>query len=87
MLRNDGKISLFSTLTVFTNLLVARCDFGVQGPVVQSIVSLTASLRGHLVKYIPLHYKIHCYFLLENVRIFCIARDSHIFSTKITSYL
>ena len=23
------------------------------GPVVQSIVSLTTSLRGHLVKYIP----------------------------------
>ena len=28
-------------------------DLTIQGPVVQSIVNLTTSLRGHLVKYIP----------------------------------
>ena len=28
----------------------------VLGPVVQSIVSLTTSIRGHLVKYIPTIY-------------------------------
>ena len=26
--------------------------------------------------------QIHCYFLLEKVRIFCNAKDSHIFPTK-----
>ena len=29
-----------------------------------------------------LQLQIHCYFLLKNVRIFCSAKDSHIFSTK-----
>ena len=29
------------------------CPYNHQGPVVQSIVSLTTSLRGHLFKYIP----------------------------------
>ena len=41
------------------------------GPVVQSIVSLTTSLRGHLVKYIPT--------TLSNT---LFAKDSHIFPTK-----
>ena len=45
------------------------------GPVVQSIASLTTLLRGHLVKYIPTTISnTSCYFLLENVRIFCIAK-------------
>ena len=47
------------------------------GPVVQSIVSLTTLLRGHLVKYIPT--------TLSNTLLFfvgCTAKDSHIFPTK-----
>ena len=34
-------------------LIYLKAVFKDQGPVVQSIVSLTTSLRGHLVKYIP----------------------------------
>ena len=50
-----------------------------QGPVVQSMVSLTSSLRGQLVK---------CFMtLLPKTLIFCVekmrsAKASHIFSTK-----
>ena len=43
------------------------------GPVVQSIVSLTSSLRGQLVKN----------FLLKNEKSFCNAKASHIFQQKI----
>ena len=32
----------------------------IQGPVVQSIVSLTSSLRGQLVKFLGLYNQIHC---------------------------
>ena len=54
-----------------------------QGPIVQSIVSLTTLLRGHLVKYIPTTLSnTLLYFCWKNVRIFCIAKDSHIFQTK-----
>ena len=52
------------------------------GPVVQSIVSLTTLLRGHLVKYIPTTLSNTLFFCWKNVRIFCIAKDSHIFPTK-----
>ena len=69
-------------------------------PVVQSIVSLTISLRHKLVKQISAKVQIHCYFLLKkkcenplhfllkkNVRILCSAKDSHIFSTKNNSVI
>ena len=52
------------------------------GPVVQSIVSLTMSLRRQLVKYMLTTYANTSLFLLKNVRIFCTAKDSHIFPTK-----
>ena len=54
-----------------------------QGSVIQTIVSLTSSLRRQLVKYMlttssnPL-----LFFCWKNVRIFCTAKDSHIFSNK-----
>ena len=59
------------------------------GPVVQSIVSLTTSLRGYLVKYIPTTLSNSLLFLLEKCEnlLLCIAKDSHIFPTKITVYL
>ena len=53
-----------------------------QGPVVQSIVSLTTSLRGQLVKYMPTKLSNTLIFCWKKVRIFCSAKDSHIFSTK-----
>ena len=57
--------------------------FADQGPVVQSIVSLTTSLSGHLVKYIPTTLSNTLLFFVEkNVRIFCTAKDAHIFPTK-----
>ena len=54
-----------------------------QGPVVQSIVILTTSFRCQFIKYMltilsnPL-----LFFVEKNVRIFCSAKDSHIFSNK-----
>ena len=53
-----------------------------QGPVVQSIVSLTTLLRRQFVKYMPTTLSNPLLFFVENVRIFCTAKDSHIFPTK-----
>ena len=55
------------------------------GPVVQSIVSLMTSLRRQLVKYMPTIHVLSnplLFFDGKNVRIFCTAKDSHIFPTK-----
>ena len=51
------------------------------GPVVQSIVSLTTSLRGHLVKYIPI--------TLSNTLLFFVGKmlEKTFFQQKITVYL
>ena len=54
-----------------------NCFLEHQGPVVQSIVSLTTSLRCQLVKYMPTKLSNTLLFLLEKC-----AKDSHIFSTK-----
>ena len=52
-------------------------------PVVQSIVSLTISLRHKCVKQISAKVTNTLLFFVEkNVRILCSAKDSHIFSTK-----
>ena len=49
------------------------------GPVVQSIISLTSSLRGQLVKYFTtLYTEIFC----RKNESFYNAKASHIFSTK-----
>ena len=54
-----------------------------QDPVVQSIVSLTISLRHKSVKQISAKVTNTLLFFVEkNVRILCSAKDSHIFSTK-----
>ena len=66
----------------YKNLSVYDKDLG---PVVQSIVSLTTSLRRQFVKYMLtiLSNPLLFFFLLKkNVRIFCSAKDSHIFPTK-----
>ena len=56
------------------------------GPVVQRIVSLTTSLIRQLVKYMPTTLSNTLYFLLKkNLRIFCNAKDYHIFPTKNSS--
>ena len=56
-----------------------------QGPVVQSIVSLTSSLRGQLSKcfasFITKYTDIFCG---KNEKSFCTAKAFHIFSTKNT---
>ena len=52
-------------------------------PVVQSIVSLTISLRHKCVKQISAKVSKKLLFFVEkNVRILCNAKDSHILSTK-----
>ena len=43
---------------------------------------LTTSLVNVSLNFQTKILQIHCYFLLKNVRIFCTAKDSHIFSTK-----
>ena len=55
------------------------CEIKVKGPVVQSIVSLTTSLRGHLVKCIPTTLSNTLLFFVEQMRE---SFDSHIFPTK-----
>ena len=52
-----------SSLLMAAVLLVLYAK--IQGLVVQSIVSLTSSLRGQLVKRLPLFNQIHLYFLLK----------------------
>ena len=53
------------------------------GPVVQSIVSLTKSLRSQHDKYMPTKLSNPLSLFVEkNVRIFCSAKDSHIFQKK-----
>ena len=47
-----------------------------------SCSKLTMSLVSDSLKFQMAILQIHCYFLLKNVRILCIAKDSHIFSTK-----
>ena len=54
-----------------------------QDPVVQSIVSLTISLRHKFVKQISAKVTNTLLFFVEkNVRILCTAKDSHIFFNK-----
>ena len=54
-----------------------------QGPVVQSIVSLTSPLRGQLVKcFTALFPNTLIFFVEKNERSFCTAKASYIFSTK-----
>ena len=58
------------------------------GRVVQSIASRTIRLRRQFVKHMPTtNFKYAVIFCWKNVRIFSIAKDSHIFPTKITAYL
>ena len=53
------------------------------GPVVQSIVRLTSSLRGQRVKCFTTSVpNTQIFFVAKKVRSFCTAKASHIFSTK-----
>ena len=50
---------------------------------VQSIVSLASSLKGQLVKcYVTLKTNTLIFYVEKKERSFCIAKASHIFSTK-----
>ena len=54
-----------------------------QGPVVQSVVSLTSSLRVILLTVLADSiYNILKFFAEKNVSSFCIAKATHIFSAK-----
>ena len=81
--------SLISTFVVLWVASVIPLIFisRVLGLVVQSIVSLTTSLRRQLVKYMPTKLSNTVIFCWKNVRIFCTAKDPHIFQQKITVYL
>ena len=46
---------------------------------------LTTSLINVSLKFKTLILQIHCYFCWKNVRIFCSAKNSHIFPTKHSS--
>ena len=59
-----------------------------QGPVVQSIVSLTSLLRViSLTVLADSIYNILIFFAEKNVSSFCTAKATHIFSEKILAYL
>ena len=59
-----------------------------QDPVVQSIVSLTISLRHKFVKQISAKVTIHCYFLLKKCKNPLQCKGfSHFFNKKITVYM
>ena len=78
--RSDSSISELSKHSLFAS----------QGPLVQSIVSLTTSLRRHLVKYMPLsicrlHYQIHYYFFAGKMfESFAMQKILTFFQQKIT---
>ena len=59
------------------------------GLVVQNFVSFKVSLSPKFVNYIIISTSKAntLLFLMKNLRILCNAKDSHIFSTKITVYL
>ena len=68
--------------------LVSFSNKTFQGLVVQSIVSLTSSLRGQLVKCFTDFITKHTDFFVEKMReAFAMQKASHIFSTKILAYL
>ena len=70
-IHEDIAVSLFSRVSLYSFL----------GPVVQSIVSLTTSLRRQLVKYMWTTYQICYYFLLEKCEnLLLCKRFSHFFN-------
>ena len=59
-----------------------------QGPVVQSIASLTSSLRGQLVKCFTILYQNTLIFLVENMReAFAVQKLLTFFQHKILAYI
>ena len=77
---------LLYLLQNLNRLVGPYCEY--LGQVFQSIVSLTTSLKLQFVKYMrTTQSNTLLFFVGKNVRIFYNAKDSHIFSTKITAYL
>ena len=63
-------------------------SYGVQGPVGQSVISLTSSLRViSLTVLADSIYNILIFFAEKNVSSFCTAKATHIFQQKISAYL
>ena len=68
--------------------MINKCETQHLEPVVQSIVSLTISLRHKFVKQISAKVTNTLLFFVEkNVRILCSAKDSHIFQQKISVFV
>ena len=78
-----------STTTCSLKTTISTTVSVYQGPVVQSIVSLTTSLRRQLVKYMPTALlKTLIFFVEKKCENILHAKGSHIFSNKnITAYL
>ena len=72
----------FSSLRVKCLSLMLKLVDRDLGPVAQSIVNLTMSLRRQLVKYMPTELSNTLFFLLEKCENLFTAKDSHIFPTK-----
>ena len=67
---NDRRLISDWTPTICCGDLTAK-DFRRLGPVVQSIIRITTTLRRQLVKYMLTTLSNAVVFLLKNVRIFC----------------
>ena len=70
----------YQLLTIVSFIVIGSANN--LGPVVQSIISLTSSLRGQLKTVFNLVSKYIDILCWKNVRSFCSAKASHIFSTK-----
>ena len=70
---------------MLVSVIVLHKDLTYQGPVVQSIVILTTSLRRHFVKYMPTTLSNPLLFLLKKCEnLLQCKRFSHFFQQKIT---
>ena len=74
--------------TISVQILVRAIEHAVQGPVVQSIVSLTSSLRGQLVKCFMTLLPNTLIFFVEKMReAFALQKLLTFFQQKILVYL
>ena len=74
---SDLSVPILRVMVVFVLLT------SIQGPVVQSVVSLTSSLRViSLTVLADSIYNILIFFAEKNVSSFCTAKATHIFSAK-----
>ena len=68
-------------MLTFVTFIINTSNFRNPGPVVHSIVSLTSSLTGQVIKSFTTYNEIHFFFLVEKM-LEAFAKASHIFTTK-----